>query len=291
MKTRSKSFLTSLALLAVALAGPVAVRANHIYGITFFDNQLISIDSTTGAGTLIGSLGETVSGYGLAFRGSTLYTFDPNTDGLRSINISTGAAGGSMDIGVGDLTGEGDLAFRADGMGFLSSALAPDFSPSNELFMFDAELGTSALVGNTAVPLDGMVFVGNTLYAIGQEAEAKLYTVDQSTAALTEVGSLGIPKNSPFGALTLGADGNLYAAIDERLFTIDQVTGAAAIIDPNVLDIGYASVSGLAVAGAFQPVPEPSTYGLAGVALLAVVGIVRRVRRNRSDQSQPVAAN
>lgn len=281
MKTRSHFTHAVLGVFALLLGAVPSARSETLYGLTFFDNQLIAVETTTGAGTLIGSLGDTVSGYGLAFRGSTLYTFDPNVDRLRSIDTSTGAVGTSLDIGVGDLTGEGDLAFRADGKGFLSSALAPDFSPSNELFLFDAELGTSALVGNTAVPLDGMVFVGNTLYAIGQEAEARLYTVDQSTAALTEVGLLGIPKNSPFGALALGADGHLYAAVDERLFRIDQLTGAAMMVDASVLDIGYGSVSGLA-RQSFQPVPEPSTYGLAGAALLVAVGLIRRFRRERA---------
>ena len=278
MNSPIKTIIVPLAMVATMLAGSVSARAENLYGLTFFDNQLISVDTTTGAGTLIGSLGATVSGYGLSFKGSTLYTFDSNTDQLRSINLSSGAVGSGINIGVGNLTGEGDLAFRADGVGFLSSALAPDFSPTNELFMFDSTLGTSALIGNTAVPLDGMVFVGNTLYAIGQEAEATLYTVNQSTAALTAVGSLGIAKNSPFGALTLGADGKLYAAIDDRLFSINQMTGAASWVDANVLDTGYASVSGLAASG-FQPVPEPSTYGLAGTVLLIGAGLVRRLRR------------
>lgn len=289
MITRSHISLLSATLVAAALSVPGAARAEALYGLTFFDNQLISVDSNTGTGSLIGSLGATVSGYGLAFRGSTLYTFDSNVDALRSINLATGMAGSAKAIGIGDLTGEGDLAFRSDGMGFLSSALAPDFSPSNELFSFNAELGTSMLVGNTAVPLDGMVFVGNTLYAIGQEADAKLYTINQTTAAMTAIGSLGIPKNSPFGALTLGADGKLYAAVDDRLFQINSATGLATIIDVNVLDIGYSSVSGLASTASFQPVPEPSTYGLAGAVLLVVAGVMRRVRRQRQTASLTAA--
>ena len=289
MKTRFNLTLSRLGLLSVLCIGPAAARAEMLYGLTFFDNQLISVDTSTGAGTLIGSLSETVSGYGLASLGGTLYTFDPNLDALRSVNQLTGSVGTAMNIGVGDLTGEGDLTFRADGTGFLSSALAPDFSPSNELFMFNAQLGTSALVGNTAVPIDGMVFVGNTLYAIGQEGEAKLYTVDQTNAAMTEVGSLGISKNSPFGALTLGADGKLYAAIDDRLYSINPATGLASILNESVLDIGYASVSGLAPAS-FQPIPEPSTYAIGGAALLVVAGIVRRVRQSRAAAEPATAA-
>lgn len=276
LQNMKSSTLLSLAALAAAATSFSIARAETLYGLTFFGDELIAVDSNTGSSSLIGSLGTTVSGYGLAARGSTLYTFDPNTDGLRAINKMTGAAGASINLGVGDLTGEGDLAFRSDGVGFLSSALAPDFSPVNQLFRFDAELGTSTLVANTAIPLDGMVFVGNTLYAIGQEAEAKLYTVDQTNGALSVVGALGIAQDSPFGALAATSNGELFGAINDRLYSIDPITGAASVVNADVLDLGYASVSGLASSPAFTPVPEPSVYALGGVALIVLAKLVRR---------------
>ena len=157
--------------------------------------------------------------------------------------------------------------------------------PANQLFRFDVDLGTSTLVGNTAVPIDGMVFIEGTLYAIGQEAEAMLYTVNQLDASLTAVGSLGIAQNSLFGALTVGADGKLYASVDDRLYGIDAMTGSASAVDATVLDIGYASVTGLAP-GAFTPVPEPSTYGIAGSALLLLVGFFRKRSRDKVERAR-----
>lgn len=268
--------LRACVLLSLSLIGAgTAVAANSVlYGVTFFDNQLIKLDPTTGAGSLVASLSDTVSPYGIAFLGKNLYTFDPNTDSIRQINPFTGAVSSSINIGVSNILGEGDLAFRSDGIGFLSSALTSDFNVANDLYKFDLMTGTSVRVGTTDVVLDGMVFSGGKLYAVGQESNATLYVVNQDTAALTAIGSLGVENDSPFAALTVDAHGQLFGAINDRLYSIDKTTGLASELSPDVLDTGYASVSGLA----FSPVPEPSTYGLAGVGMLMLVGFLRRKR-------------
>ena len=147
--------------------------------------------------------------------------------------------------------------------------------------------GTSLRIGTTDVVLDGMVFSDNKLYAIGQEANATLYIVNQDTAALTSIGSLGIQNNSPFAALTVDANGQLFGAINDRLYSIDKTTGLASELNANVLDTGYASVSGLAFSpgSPMSPVPEPSTYGWAGAGMLLLVGFVRRKRAQTKTAS------
>ena len=269
-------FFRGAAVAATVLLSAASLHAqsSKLYGVTFYSNELLQVDTTTGAGSAVATLSAPVSPYGIAFRGSHLYTFDAGSDRIWEINKSTGALSGAIDIGVGNLTGEGDLAFRSDGTGFLSSALKPDFTVSNDLFRFDVTTGTSTRIGTTAVVLDGMAFVGSTLYGIGQEADAKLYIVNQTTAALTEVGALGVTNNSLFAGLAARSDGSLYAAINDQLFAINRTTGAAHSLDPTVLDTGYSSVSGLA----FSPVPEPSVYGAAGVGTLMLVAWFRRKR-------------
>jgi hypothetical protein len=268
-----------LALFSASLSAlaPMA-GAQSFYGLSFFGNELISIDAS-GTGSLIGSTSENVTGYGLAYRGNQLFTFDPNADLLRTIDPATAALGTSFSIGVGDLIGEGDLAFRRDGMGFLASALSPDFTPTNDLFRFDITSGTSTRIGGTEVTLNGLAFVGDTLYGLGKEGMPSLYVVDQDTAALTAVGSLGIMAGSPFGALTSDKSGNLYGVIDDRLYFIDAASGAASMVDPEVLDLGFASISGLVVAPQAAAVPEPSTYTLAGGALLLGLAVRRKFGR------------
>ncbi|HEY4249343.1 MAG TPA: PEP-CTERM sorting domain-containing protein [Lacunisphaera sp.] len=278
----SSTLLRAGAVVALGLvgAGTAWAQASTLYGITFFDNQLIKIDPATGSGSLVASLSDSVSPYGVGFLGQKLYTFDSGTDSIREINRSTGAVSSSINIGVSNILGEGDLAFRSDGIGFLSSALTSDFNVANDLYKFDLTSGTSMRIGTTDVVLDGMVFVGNKLYAIGQEADATLYLVDQNTAALTAVGSLGIQNNSPFAALTVDASGQLFGAINDRLYSIDKTTGLASELNADVLDTGYGSVSGLAFSPAspLSAVPEPSTYGIVGAGMLMLVSYVRKKR-------------
>ena len=272
--------LLSPLLCALAIAGTASPQASaahlsNTYGLTFFGNELFKVDAS-GMGNLVGVLDQDVGGYGLAFRGTELFTFDSNTDRIRSINKSNAQLSGTFDVGLGDLLGEGDLTFRSDGIGFLSSALGPDFSPVNDLYRFDLNAGTSVRIGSTDVTLDGLAFVGDELYGIGQEGMPSLYRVDQSTAALTWVGSLGVQLGSPFAGLSVASTGELYAALDDRMYEIDPITGAATVVNMDVLDFGFSSVSGLAVGPIGTPVPEPSTYGLIAAALLAGVAARRR---------------
>jgi hypothetical protein len=250
---------------AIFLLGCLAVSAQsaapQLYGITFFKNQLISIDPTTGQGTLVGNLNATLSGYGIAARYGRLYTFDPNTDQMVQINPATAAVGASINIGVTNLVGEGDLAFRSDGVGYLTSALNPDGSVANGFYTFDVVAGTSQKIGTTSETIDALAFnTNNVLYALGQD-DVNLYIVNQTSGALTTVGALGVAMSSPFAGMTFGPDGTLYAAINDQLYTIDTTNGLATEVSTNVLDFGYSSVSGLAVQTPTPPTRlEGSTF-------------------------------
>ncbi len=217
-----------------------------------------------------------MSPYGLATRFDRLYTFDQNADRIHELNLSTGGILQTIDIGVGDLLGEGDLAFRSDGAGFLASALNPaTFTTSNDLFRFDIATGTSTRIGSTSVTLDGLAFgAGDVLYGLGQ-SDANLYVIDQTTAATTLVGNLGITKGSPFAGLTFGPNGTLYAAVDDRLFTVNTMTGAATPVNRDVTSTGFSSVSGVA----FAPIPEPSSVLLFGLGTTTGLLALRRRKR------------
>lgn len=279
-----KSLSMSLAALTAAVlvafnATPLQAQQT-LYGVTFFNNQVIAFDLGTGGATLVGQLAppNTIAPYGIANRAGALYTFDANTDRILRIDPVTAAFMGSpINIGVGNLIGEGDLSFRSDGIGFLASALdGATFNPSNDLFSFDLATGTSIRVGTTnlggvGIALDGLAFnATDVLYGLAQGNSASgfgtLYTINQATAALTLVGDIGIAMNSPFGGLTFGPNGLLYAAIDDQLYTLNPSTGTATLVDPSGSGINFGAVSGLA----FGPVPEPSTLALASFGAMSL---------------------
>ncbi len=279
-------FRTLAAGVAVAfgLLTATASRADFAFGVTFLGNQLITIDTTTGAGTLVGPLSTPISPFGLSDVGGKLYTFDSNADVIRQLNPSTGGTLASFNIGVGPVLGQGGLAFQNSTVGFLTSALDPTtLAPVNNLFRFDISTGMSTLVAHTADTLEALAFApGGTLYGLGKN-DGNLFTIDTTTGAMMLVGNVGVTVGSPTGGLAFGPDGSLFATLDDVLYKLNLTTGAATLVNPDttgnvVTDAGFSSISGLAFGPA--AVPEPSSIVLCGV-FAAVAGGYRMVRRPR----------
>jgi hypothetical protein len=210
-------------------------------------NELITINTTTGAGTLVGPLSSSMNAFGIAFRGSKLYAWDDVGGLLRELNPATGATVNSINIGsIPGPAGEGDITFRGDGIGFLTTQLA-----GGRLFSVDITVPSSTLLGPTTF-IDGLAFnAAGVLYGLSNGGGA-LYTVNQTTGATTLVGNTGItgfPANTS-GGLAFDASGNLYAALSafppgpSTLYRIDPATGVATMVG----NIGFNGVSGLAFA-------------------------------------------
>lgn len=233
-----------------------------LFGITFFKNELIRIDPITGVGTLVMDIPTAESGYGLTTYKGKLYTFNPNTNTIDQLSTIDGRVLSSQSIGTSNLAGEGDLVISNAGRGFLASAFDSSGQPSHPLYSFNLTTGTSLLLGHTSVAIDGLALspkIPQTLYALGQgeatngadpaTVDTYLYRVNQLTGALTTIGAVGVPQNSPIAGLTFATDGTLYGAIDDKLYKIDTATGAATIVDAATPDFSFNSVSGLAYAG------------------------------------------
>ncbi len=259
-------FATATAGVLALFSGVAPVQAQAtssdqvLFGITFFKNELIKIDLTTGVGTLVMNIGSTESGYGLATFNGDLFTFNPNTSSLDKLSRVDGRVLSSTPLSVTGLAGEGDLVISTAGVGFLASAFDPSGAPTHPLYRFDVTTGVAVQLGSTTVALDGLALDNNTvqtLYALGQgdavnadpaTVDTVLYTVDQVTGVITPIGPIGVPQNSPIAGLTFAPDGTLYAAIDDRLYTINTTTGAATVVDANTPYFCFSSVSGLAFA-------------------------------------------
>lgn len=259
------------ALAACALVSGSALAAPVLYGITFGE-QLITINTTTGAGTLVGPLSSDMNGFGLAVTAGKLYTYDQSADLLRELNPATGATVSSVDLGLGDRVGEGGLDFRSDGKGFMAQSAGA----SSTIYSFTTSASSGVTVGsNSTAGIDGLAFdSGDVLFALGQQDDNDLYTVDQSTGALTLIGATGVDGSNSLGGLDfLGS--KLYAVINDSLYTIDTATGTASLIGAT----GFTQVSGIAFLEV-NGTPEPGSLGLLGLGL-GLAGLAGSRRRKQ----------
>lgn len=124
-----------------------------------------------------------------------------------------------------------DIAFAPNGRLYGSDAY--------RLFEIDTVSGKLTLIGSFGSFINGMTFVGDTLYASG---DTNLYTIDLLTGHAHMVGSPGYVSAGDLqwfqGALYLTARG----MPGDRLLRVDPATGHATLVG----EIGYASVFGLA---------------------------------------------
>jgi len=195
-KCGQKTIALTLLLLAAA---PVKARLYAVNSTGGTTGQLITIKATTGAGTAVGALVSPVTATDLAFRGNNLYIWDSAPNRLRQIDPANGATLNIIDLGSFAANGEGGLAFRPDGMGFLS-----DSSNTPFLRRFDITIPSSTVITNSLTPpMDGLAFNAAGVLSGLEEGGAGLYTIDQVTGATTLVGSTGIAAGNIVGALPL----------------------------------------------------------------------------------------
>jgi hypothetical protein len=253
--TLSRFLRAVSAVVLVGLFGGQAGAQQTLYGVTYGGSQLITINTTTGAGTVVATLSPSFTCAGLSFRAGRLYGVDASAPVVREINTTTGAVVNTVNLGA-VITGEGDIAFRSDGIGFLCP-----FGP-DPLVRFDITVPSSTVIGplNPNVTLDAMAFSpADVLYGISQSAVGgqgsdtvtRLYTINQATGVMTLVGpTTGVNGNSG-GGMAFDSSGTLYAALNttssgpSSLYRINTSTGAATLIGP----IGFTDVTGLAFQG------------------------------------------
>ena len=193
--------------------------------MTYFGNQLIAVNTTTGVGSLIGPLSTPMSPLrpGVGRQQPLHVRLDRRRS--RRINTATGATQATFNIGLrpGALLGQGGLAFQNGSVGFLTSALDPStLTNANDLYRFDIGTGKSTLIAHTAVALEAIAFnAGGVLYGLGKAdglgGDGNLYTINTANGTMTLVGNVGVPIGSPTGGLWFGANGTLYATLDDAL--------------------------------------------------------------------------
>ncbi len=252
--------MRALACAAVWAASGVA-SAGQLVAVGGFDpfgtQSLYSIDSATGAATLIGDTGVRKF-VGIEFNASTntLYGLTTSAD-LYRINIFTGAASLVANLPTSYI--EGDLAYDANG-----TLWGADVGVVGTVNTGNALLLPTALTALGDV--SGLAFsASGALLAFDQSGvRDAVYRIDTATGATTLVGLTGT-QSEGVGALESSADfGTVWLVDGSSLYTLNQETGTASLIGAT----GVSGISGLAL------VPAPGA-----AAVLALGGVVAGRRR------------
>lgn len=150
--------------------------------------DLFTLNTTTGAASLLADGNTLVPESGLALRSSDGRLFTTIFDDLHGSNAvaATWSSIGASGLGSFDVSG---LAFSgADRLfGLVSNSTLAD-----ELVEFDVNTGTATLIGITGTSSDntaGLTFVGNQLFA---SDGSSLYTINTATGAASLIGAHGV---------------------------------------------------------------------------------------------------
>ena len=274
---------------------PSLFAAGTIYGSAYVGSSgaasLYTINSLTGAATLVGPIGFTTVG-ALAFSPSgTLYGSGTSTtvDGPVLIMINTATGAGTLVGATGTSGNFQDIAFRSDGTLFGYDG--------GTIYRFNTTTGAATMVGSTGFGFpDGNALAfssGSILYTANQ---TNLQSINQATGVATTVvalnysGAFGTGESRAAG-MKFGSDGTLWAAIvtggaegggnARSLGIINLATGAVTDVGASV-----AGLDGLAVTGAPgttlppSPTPAPSSLLLLAVGITGLLAWMYRNARN-----------
>ncbi|WP_372719767.1 beta strand repeat-containing protein, partial [Novipirellula sp.] len=200
--------------------------------------ELFSIDTVTGAGSLIGLL--PFAATEIETNPSTNESFEQLSGNLfiQQFDPQTG-------MGIGGTVFDGD---EMSGLEFVGGILYGTGHRSNPgLYTVDPFTGATTFIGPSGVnQISGLAYdeAAMVMYGVaGGAGPSDLYTIDLTTGAATVVGNTGIQA----GSIEFGPDGNLYAGVSGfgpnagELYRIDPATGASTLVG----DTGFTNITGL----------------------------------------------
>lgn len=248
------------AVLAIAFAFLCTSYAHGqtLYGVTYKPGnpQLIFINPSTGAASLLGNLPATMQPGGMDFRGGVLFVWDDFSKKLAPVNHFNGTVGATINVTGPTITGEGDFAFHPDGRGFLTGL------PADTMKTINAITGAATPLGPPPTPnsMSGLAFdaAGTTLYGIDAGSRT-LHTINTATGAISSTKPTGIPGTAgtfTLGGLAFDSSGKLYTVLSQPsnpvLYQLNPIT-AAIVAGPISIGGGFKEVSGIrfAPAGTF----------------------------------------
>ncbi|WP_254508181.1 Ig-like domain-containing protein [Anatilimnocola floriformis] len=236
-----------------------------LYGISSTANGLYSINTTTGAATLIHTVvGGDPSLIGLAALGGALYATD--------IFTSSGAAFGSINATSGVFTPINNQGGAANWHSLAANEAANilytvSLGGSSNPLLAVTPNGAISTIGNTGVQFRGLAY-DNEHGVLYGATESNLFRINTTTAAVTLISSL-----AGEGYLGLEYDPShqrLLATYFDSLWAIDPQTGAATLIGPN----GVGEIDGLAlIPGAVSELTSQLTVKVQNVVPALSLGL------------------
>ncbi|TWT45123.1 hypothetical protein RAS1_15450 [Phycisphaerae bacterium RAS1] len=242
--------IRSAALLA-ALA-QIAQAQPTLYGLSF-DGKLITINTATGAGTLVGNTGLSSCDAMSADPSGRLFAVSANDD-LYRIDASSACAALIGDVSQVEYVEE--LAFSPAGILFAAGSANADVG-AERLITIDPSTGQSATVGlfGVAHDVDAMAWFPDDGMLYGSDLTLGAWLrISPVTGAAVNLG----PQPNFLYALAVSPSGVLYATAHtsgggspSTLVTVDRLSGAATVVGA----VGFDTVAGLAFASPPAPVP------------------------------------
>lgn len=230
-------------LVELTVSSPFTTAIPGIcYGITgagVGSGQLITLDPTTGAGTLVGDTGEFVTALAIDLEGR-LYVTTAFFGELYRVDATTAQV---VFVAATDLE---ISAMTFDAAGTLYGHATTSSNDAN-LVTIDPSTGASVVIGETGTRFGGLAFDPTTGVLYGSpcgQCGYDIYTVDTTTGAATLVGATGL--DGPIGAIHFDDAGNLFGTTaggegPNDLVAIDKATGLAESIGPT----GFTGITGL----------------------------------------------
>jgi hypothetical protein len=207
--------------------------------------QLMSIDTATGAPSVIGPISSVIDGIAFAPDG-TLYAADNSAYQLVTLNPATGS--------VASVIGSYGFSNSVEGLAVRPSddVLFGIDNNGPSLITLDTTTGAATHVGlfGVGMTMTGLAFNldGSVLYSINH-TDGCLFTVNQSTGAATSVGCGGAgPTGGPLGMARDPVSGTLYVAEwwgsngTSVLAIVSDVNGSRTTVGPIT---GFDQIEGL----------------------------------------------
>jgi hypothetical protein len=247
-------------------AGPA--KASTVYAAES-NGDFGSLDIGSGVFTLLGNSGLELCGLGEL--GATLY------------GLSCGSASSLYRVNPanGSLSPQGSSTVNDENFGSTVSGLFA-VDTSNNSYSINSSTGVATLLGSTGITdfsVGALSTGSSTLFyhaAPGNNTE-DLYTIDTTTGGATLVGISSTGSSAAMTAMVM-LSSTLYGVTrGNAIDTINTSTGGVTT-GPTLTGEGNNLTTGLAPSIPSSGVPEPGTWGLAGVGAALLGSLVRRRR-------------